>query len=165
MSRIFLTPLGVASVALGAFVCLLSLTACLSAPATDPAAPAADPVPASPVDVPNTATLSPLPEATNAPTSEAGEIPDLVTSTPIPGVTTTEPVVEETIHATTAVGISPLATPTSERGASSPAGTETALGELAPDFTLDSAQGAAVTLSDYRVAPSNVVLIFYRGQT
>jgi peroxiredoxin len=35
---------------------------------------------------------------------------------------------------------------------------------LAPDFTLQSAQGATVTLSAYR-GKSNVVLVFYRGQT
>ena len=35
---------------------------------------------------------------------------------------------------------------------------------LAPDFTLQSAQGATVTLSAYR-GGSNVVLVFYRGQT
>jgi hypothetical protein len=37
-------------------------------------------------------------------------------------------------------------------------------GEPAPDFTLDSAQGVAVTLSDYQ-GKSNVVLVFYRGKT
>jgi peroxiredoxin len=37
-------------------------------------------------------------------------------------------------------------------------------GELAPDFTLDSAQGSAVTLSDYQ-GHLNLVLVFYRGQT
>jgi thiol-disulfide isomerase/thioredoxin len=36
--------------------------------------------------------------------------------------------------------------------------------EPAPDFTLDSAKGTPVTLSRYR-DKSNVVLIFYRGQT
>ena len=35
---------------------------------------------------------------------------------------------------------------------------------IAPDFTLDSAQGISITLSDYR-GKSNVVLVFYRGQT
>jgi len=34
----------------------------------------------------------------------------------------------------------------------------------APDFTLDSAQGSPVTLSDYR-GKSSVVLVFYRGST
>ena len=164
MNRFFATPLG-AVLALGAFVCLLSLTACLSAPANAPAATATDLVPATPVDVTNTVTLTPEPEATNTPTSDAGEIPDLVTSTPKLEVTPTEPVAEATIPATSGVGISPLATPTPERSVSSPAETETASGELAPDFTLDSAQGAALTLSDYRVEPSNVVLVFYRGQT
>jgi hypothetical protein len=154
MNRFLITPLGAASVALGAFVCLLSLTACFSGSA-----------PTTPVAIPNTATPTPQPEATNTPTSEAGEIPDLVTSTPTPEVTPTEPVAEETIPATMVVSISPLATPTPERSTSSSAETETASRELAPDFTLDSAQEAAVTLSDYRVEPSNVVLIFYRGQT
>lgn len=37
-------------------------------------------------------------------------------------------------------------------------------GEVAPDFTLDSAQGVPVALSDYR-GQSSVVLVFYRGQT
>ena len=35
---------------------------------------------------------------------------------------------------------------------------------VAPDFTLDSAQGTPVTLSDYRHRAA-VVLVFYRGQT
>lgn len=35
---------------------------------------------------------------------------------------------------------------------------------IAPDFTLDSAQGISVTLSDYRHRAA-VVLVFYRGQT
>ena len=152
MSRIFVTALGTAPVGLAVFACLLSLTACVSAPA-----------PATPVAIPNTATLQP--EATSTPVSNVGEGIDLPTSTPTPDVMPTEPVPEETIPATTAVGISPLATPTSERSTSSPPESETALTELAPDFTLDSAQGATVTLSDYRVEPSNVVLVFYRGQT
>ncbi len=35
---------------------------------------------------------------------------------------------------------------------------------MAPDFTLDSAQGSPVTLSHYR-GKSSVVLVFYRGST
>jgi len=35
---------------------------------------------------------------------------------------------------------------------------------MAPDFTLDSAQGSPVTLSDYR-GKSYVVLFFHRGST
>lgn len=39
-----------------------------------------------------------------------------------------------------------------------------AVGEEAPDFTLEGAQGVPVTLSDHR-GQSDVVLVFYRGQT
>jgi peroxiredoxin len=35
---------------------------------------------------------------------------------------------------------------------------------MAPDFTLESAQGTPVGLSDY-LGTSDVVLVFYRGQT
>jgi len=37
-----------------------------------------------------------------------------------------------------------------------------AVGELAPDFTLEDQNGNKVTLSDYR-GKSPVVLVFYRG--
>jgi len=36
------------------------------------------------------------------------------------------------------------------------------VGDLAPDFTLESLAGGRVTLSDYR-GGRNVVLVFYRG--
>ena len=37
-----------------------------------------------------------------------------------------------------------------------------AVGEMAPDFTLESHQGTKITLSEAR-AKSPVVLVFYRG--
>jgi len=37
-----------------------------------------------------------------------------------------------------------------------------AVGSLAPDFSLESKDGATVTLSDFR-GRKNVVLVFYRG--
>lgn len=37
-----------------------------------------------------------------------------------------------------------------------------AIGTIAPDFTLESKDGGAVTLSEFR-GRKNVVLIFYRG--
>jgi peroxiredoxin len=37
-------------------------------------------------------------------------------------------------------------------------------GDDAPDFTLANGQGGPTTLSDYQ-GNSNVVLVFYRGQT
>jgi cytochrome c biogenesis protein CcmG/thiol:disulfide interchange protein DsbE len=43
-------------------------------------------------------------------------------------------------------------------------GEDEALKDVAPDFTLQSAQGEAITLSDFQ-NKSNVVLVFYRGQT
>jgi cytochrome oxidase Cu insertion factor (SCO1/SenC/PrrC family) len=36
------------------------------------------------------------------------------------------------------------------------------VGSLAPDFTLESKDGRAVTLSDFR-GKKNVLLVFYRG--
>jgi cytochrome oxidase Cu insertion factor (SCO1/SenC/PrrC family) len=37
-----------------------------------------------------------------------------------------------------------------------------ALGDLAPDFTLEAFKGEPITLSDFR-GKKNVVLVFYRG--
>lgn len=37
-----------------------------------------------------------------------------------------------------------------------------AVGDLAPDFTLEALGGGRVTLSDYR-GRKNVILVFYRG--
>ena len=54
----------------------------------------------------------------------------------------------------------PLAGKEPEEAAAAPA----AAANAAPDFTLQSAQGATVALSAYR-GESNVVLVFYRGQT
>ena len=62
----------------------------------------------------------------------------------------------------------PLPTPTPQSGSvSTPLPTQEAgslipaAGEPAPDFTLPSVSGDAVTLSDYR-GQKNVVLLFYR---
>jgi len=57
---------------------------------------------------------------------------------------------------------SPIPSPTRQAATSTPS---PASGQKpAPDFTLQSAAGTAVTLSAYR-GESNVVLVFYRGQT
>jgi len=62
------------------------------------------------------------------------------------------------------IPVSPPATPPPEPDeANAPQGDATLAGP-APDFKLESAQGAEVTLSDY-AGVSNVVLVFYRGQT
>jgi peroxiredoxin len=55
--------------------------------------------------------------------------------------------------------LAPLVEATDSQPEPSPAGAG-----LAPDFTLDSGQGISVTLSHYR-DESDVVLVFYRGQT
>jgi peroxiredoxin len=55
--------------------------------------------------------------------------------------------------------LAPLVEATDSQPQASPAGVG-----LAPDFTLDSAHGISVTLSHYR-DKSDVVLVFYRGQT
>lgn len=62
----------------------------------------------------------------------------------------------------------PLPTPTPQSGSAStpwpseePGSLIPAAGEPAPDFTLPSVSGDAVTLSDYR-GQKNVVLLFYR---
>jgi hypothetical protein len=65
---------------------------------------------------------------------------------------------------------SPIPSPTRQAATSTPSpATATAerslpSGKPAPDFTLQSAQGVTVALSAYR-GKSNVVLVFYRGQT
>ena len=64
--------------------------------------------------------------------------------------------------ATQAPSPSPIPSPTRQAATSTPS--PASAQKLAPDFTLQSAQGATVTLSAYR-GKSNVVLVFYRGQT
>ena len=69
-----------------------------------------------------------------------------------------------------AVGSSPISTPTPSGIAifSSPLVHDLPIAPqpdgMAPGFTLESAQGASVALSDY-AGKSDVVLVFYRGQT
>ncbi|UCC88201.1 MAG: hypothetical protein JSV81_02550 [Anaerolineales bacterium] len=101
------------------------------------------------------ATAPPVSEhATPTPTPQPAPTQPILTHTP--HVSPTHQAPGKTVAPSPSGPISPIATPT-------PAGDETPE-ELAPGFSLDSAQGSAVTLSDYR-GQSNVVLVFYRGQT
>ena len=99
-----------------------------------------------------------------------------VPGSPTPSITPTRGVTSPTAQAlapadasseavvstpTLAATLTAAATPTTAAAATDPA--EATDGQ-APDFTLDSAQGSPVTLSDYR-GESYVVLVFYRGST
>jgi cytochrome oxidase Cu insertion factor (SCO1/SenC/PrrC family) len=67
-----------------------------------------------------------------------------------------------TIPATPTPTQTPRSVPTATPGpAEEPGSLIPAVGEPAPDFTLPSVEGGAVTLSDYR-GQKNVVLLFYR---
>jgi cytochrome oxidase Cu insertion factor (SCO1/SenC/PrrC family) len=67
-----------------------------------------------------------------------------------------------TISATPTPTQTPRPVPTTTpRPVEEPASVAPTVGEPAPDFTLPSVEGGAVTLSDYR-GQKNVVLLFYR---
>lgn len=132
---------GLAASATIVAICLL--VACLPTPTTTPI------LATSPL-VSKTVASTRTPEATST--------QPMPTHTP--DATPTQPAPDEAQAPTLSAPISPLATAT--RG-SSATGEEVSR-ELATDFTLDSAQGVPVTLSDYQ-GKSNVVLVFYRGMT
>jgi hypothetical protein len=71
---------------------------------------------------------------------------------------------EGTVPATARIDISPLPSPTALEPEPPRVDSAVTPGEPAPDFTLENVRGEAVSLSDYR-GVSNVVLVFYRGQT
>jgi hypothetical protein len=145
MNRTLITFLRVALATLLVIVSLLSLAGCVPTPTVAP-------VPATPTAVVGRVTPTPTPQVVASPTS-SGETPEPLTPTHTLEPLLTEQVPEEIIPATTGVGNSPLPIPTQGK-AESPA----------PDFTLDSAQGAPVTLSSYQ-GKLNVVLVFYLGRT
>jgi hypothetical protein len=143
MNRTLGAWLRVGSAASATMVTMFLLVACLPGPATTPllvASPAVSKTVAS-TRTPRATFTQPMPTHT-------------------PEATPTQPAPDEAVVSTLSAPGSPLAIPT--RG-SSATGEEVSR-ELATDFTLDSAQGIAVTLSDYQ-GKSNVVLVFYRGMT
>jgi len=146
-----------------AILSLLLLTACSSSE--------------TPVAVTEPATLTPA-QKINLPVVGSGdESPQGVTPTYTPEGPSAEPDLKETLPpgervansplpSPTPVGaaVSPLPSPTPGGDTPSPARTGMGPGDASPDFTLESAQGGPTTLSDYQ-GKSNVVLVFYRGQT
>lgn len=136
--------------ALAALVGLLVLVACSSAPAT-------------PTTIPETITPSSSSQIALPLVTGRETISESVAATDTPQALPAEPLSVATAAATGRTAISPLPSPTPGQDELSPAG-GLAPGSPAPGFTLESAQGGRVTLSGYR-DKSNLVLVFYRGQT
>jgi hypothetical protein len=101
------------------------------------------------------ATQTPLAMQTPLATLASVAVSDPATSTPAPA---------QTILTTAPVTNSPLPSPTPAEAEPSPSIAEAVSAQPAPDFTLESAQGEAIALSDYQ-GWANVLLVFYRGQT
>ncbi|GAB4536314.1 MAG: hypothetical protein Kow0063_21640 [Anaerolineae bacterium] len=139
--------------ALTTLVGLPVLVACSPAPVTTspPAVPTATPRVVAPTSSPQIV----LPLVTGG---------DATSETGMPSALPTRPLSVETATATGQAVISPLPSPTPGADGLSPGGRGLPPGSSAPDFTLESAQGGRITLSDYRDR-SSVVLVFYRGQT
>ena len=134
------TPLALA-VALAVVAGLLFTRGQLSAPGYVPASPTAS------------ITLTPtVPSPTAQPLAPADASSEAAVATPTVATTPT---------ATAAA--TPTPTPTTAAAVTDPQGASYP-DAMAPDFTLDSAQGSPVTLSDYR-GKSYVVLFFHRGST
>ena len=148
MKRTITAPSGARLGGLSVVAGLLLLVACSYAPAT------------TPVPAPATAsTQIVLPRIEGGGDGPVDEAPDRT-----PTDTPAEPTVVATVPATARADISPLSSPTPAEQETPAAAVDAASGGPAPGFTLDNAQGEAVTLSDYQ-GKSNVVLVFYRGKT
>ena len=142
------TPLALA-VALAVVAGLLFTRGQLSAPSKVPISPTASITLTPTVPSPTAQALAPA-EAS----SEAVAARPTATSTPTVAATPTAPAT-----------LTAAATPTPTTAAAVTVPPEAPYpGAMAPDFTLDSAQGSPVTLSHYR-GKSSVVLVFYQGST
>jgi hypothetical protein len=86
------------------------------------------------------------------------------TSVTVSDPATFTPAPAQTIPTTAPVTNSPLPSPTPAEAGPSPTIAGAVSAQPAPDFTLESAQGGAIALSDYQ-GRANVLLVFYRGQT
>ena len=140
MKQTLMTQLEARLAVLSTVVSLLLLAACSYAPGTTLA-------PASPTALPEEIVLPLIGGEDESPGSVAPS------RTP-----------EGTVPATARIDTSPLPSPTALEPEPPRVDSAVTPGEPAPDFTLENVRGEAVSLSDYR-GVSNVVLVFYRGQT
>ena len=148
MNRTVITPSGARLGALSIIVGLLFLVACSYAPASTP-------VPAAPT----ASAQIVLPRIEGGGDGSVDVTPDDTPTEP-----SAEPTVMATVLATSSADMSPLPSPTPAEQQTPHVAADGASGGPAPDFTLDNARGEPVTLSDYQ-GKSNVVIVFYRGQT
>jgi hypothetical protein len=112
----------------------------------------------------------PKPETATAVSDRATSAPPAVASAVQPALAATVSAAASVVsspppsHTLGGVAVSPLPSPSPGANEPSPPVAEAMSSEPAPDFTLEADQGKPVTLSDYQGA-SNIVLVFYRGQT
>ena len=151
--RLPILPIQSARQVLAGIACLL-LVACSAPTPTTPLDTPARSLSATQapeiVDLPNSPTPSPTRVRPTQASEESSAVPARI------GVEATTPAPD--------IPVSPPATPPPEPDEANAPQEDATLAGPAPDFKLESAQGAEVTLSDY-AGVSNVVLVFYRGQT
>ena len=148
MKRTITTPSAAKLGALSIVAGLSLLVACSYAPGITPA-------PAPPTSSPQTV----LPPINGEDDGSVDITPDYT-----PTALLAEPTEMGTPPVTARADVSPLPSPTLLEQQMSHIVADVASGGPAPDFTLESAHGELVTLSDYQ-GESNVVLVFYRGKT
>ena len=148
MKRTITTPSAAKLGALSIVAGLSLLVACSYAPGITPA-----PAP------PTSSTQTVLPLIKSGGDGSVDTSPDHTPTAPL-----AEPTTMGATPVTAKADVSPLPSPTPVEQETSHIVADVESGGPAPDFTLESAHGEPVTLSDYQ-GESNVVLVFYRGKT